>query len=125
MISFLFVAVFSIAVVNAQEDGVTIDYSDADKARDLARSAAQIYAQLPNYRNNWKRLGFSDDEMGSADRFIDATFAWGDIEQIATRVQAHLDAGATHVCVQPLNPNGILGDPDMNALEELARYMDA
>jgi len=99
--------------------------SDADKARELARSAVQIYAQLPNYRNNWKRLGFSDDEMGSADRFIDATFAWGDIEQIATRVQAHLDAGATHVCVQPLNPNGILGDPDMNALEELARYMDA
>ena len=99
--------------------------SDAVKARQLARATAQMYAQLPNYRNNWKRLGFSDDEIDSSDRFVDETFAWGDIDQIAGRVQAHLDAGATHVCVQPVNPNGVFGDPDMNVLEQLVRKIDA
>ena len=99
--------------------------SDAVKARQLARATAQMYAQLPNYRNNWKRLGFSDDEIDSSDRFVDETFAWGDIDQIAGRVQAHLDAGATHVCVQPVNPNGVFGDPDMIVLEQLVRKVDA
>ncbi len=99
--------------------------SDAEKARQLARAAAQIYVQLPNYRNNWKRMGFNDDEIGSADRFIDATFAWGNIEQIAERVQDHLDAGATHVCVQPVNPSGIFGDPDMDVLSRLVGEIDA
>ena len=99
--------------------------SDAVKARQLVRATAQMYAQLPNYRNNWNRLGFSDDEIDSSDRFVDETFAWGDIDQIAGRVQAHLDAGATHVCVQPVNPNGVFGDPDMNVLEQLVRKIDA
>lgn len=93
--------------------------TDADKARQLGRAASQMYAQLPNYRNNWKRLGFTDEEIDSSDRFIDEVFAWGDIGQIAERVQAHLDAGATHVCVQPINPNGVFGEPDMVLLEQL------
>ena len=29
--------------------------------------------------------------------------AWGDEDAIAARVQAHLDAGADHVCVQVLD----------------------
>lgn len=93
--------------------------SDATKARELARGAAKMYASLPNYRNNWKRLGYTDDEIDNSDRFIDDTFAWGTIDQIAARVQAHLDAGASHVCVQPINPNGVPGDPDLAALEAL------
>lgn len=95
--------------------------SDPVKARELARAVAQIYVSLPNYRNNWKRLGFTDEEIDSSDRFIDETFAWGSIDQIAERVQAHLDAGASHVCVQPVNPNGVFGDPDLKALEALVR----
>ena len=95
--------------------------TDADKARQLARQVAQIYTGLPNYRNNWMRLGFSesDFENGGSDAFIDATFAWGDIDAIKERVQAHLDAGASHVCVQPVNPNGVFGDPHMEVLEAL------
>ena len=93
--------------------------TDADKARQLGRAAAQMYAQLPNYRNNWKRLGFTDEEIDSSDRFIDETFAWGDIVKIGERVQAHLESGATHVCVQPINPSGVFGEPDMDLLEQL------
>jgi hypothetical protein len=60
-----------------------------------------MYLQLPNYQNSWRRLGFSEEDIaGASDRLVDALFAWGDAEAIRKRVQAHLDAGADHVCVQ-------------------------
>lgn len=95
---------------------------DPVKARELARSIAKIYTGLPNYRNNWIRLGFTEDEIndGGNDRFIDATFAHGDLEAIKDRVNAHLEAGADHVCVQPVNPNGAFGEPHLEVLEGLA-----
>jgi len=96
--------------------------SDPAKARELARPVAQIYAGLPNYRNNWLRMRLSEDdfENGGSDKFIDATFAWGNVEQIKARIQAHFDAGADHVCIQPVNPNGQFGDLHWEALEGLA-----
>jgi probable F420-dependent oxidoreductase len=94
---------------------------DAKKARELARPVAQIYTGLPNYRNNWLRMGLdeADFEHGGSDRFIDATFAWGTVEQIQDRIQQHFDAGASHVCIQPVNPNGRFGDLHWEALEAL------
>ena len=58
---------------------------DAGKARDLARPVAQIYTGLPNYRNNWLRMGLeeSDFENGGSDKFIDTTFAWGSVSRSA------------------------------------------
>ncbi|MEZ5560311.1 MAG: TIGR03620 family F420-dependent LLM class oxidoreductase [Pseudomonadales bacterium] len=92
------------------------------KARALARPVAQIYTGLPNYRNNWLRMGLSeaDFENGGSDRFIDTTFAWGSADKIRERIQAHFDAGASHVCIQPVNPNGQFGDLHWEALEALA-----
>jgi probable F420-dependent oxidoreductase len=92
------------------------------KARELARPVASIYTGLPNYRNNWLRMGLTeaDFENGGSDKFIDATFAWGDLDAIAARIKAHFDAGATHVCVQPVNPNGQFGDLHWEALEAIA-----
>jgi probable F420-dependent oxidoreductase len=94
---------------------------DATKARDLARPVAQIYAGLPNYRNNWLRMGLSEEDLndGGSDKFIDATFAWGTVAQIQARIQEHFDAGADHVCIQPVNPNGQFGDLHWEALEAL------
>jgi probable F420-dependent oxidoreductase len=96
--------------------------SDPDKARTLARPVASIYSGLPNYRNNWLRMGLEDKdfENGGSDRFIDTTFAWGTVEAIKDRIQQHFDAGATHVCIQPVNPNGQFGDLHWGALEALA-----
>ena len=76
--------------------------TDGDKARTVAREGLTVYLQLPNYVNNWRRLGFDEDDFadGGSDRVIDHVVAWGDEATIATRVQAHLDAGADHVCVQ-------------------------
>lgn len=95
--------------------------TDPAKARNLARLTAGIYLGLENYRNNWKRLGFADSdfESGGSDRFIDATVAWGDVSVLQKRVRAHLDAGASHVCIQPINPSG-QPVPDWKVLEALA-----
>jgi probable F420-dependent oxidoreductase len=95
--------------------------TDAQKARALGRGAAAIYLGLENYRNNWKRLGFSDSDLanGGSDKFIDATIAWGDVGAIRKRIRAHQDAGASHVCIQPINPAGV-PLPDWNVLEALA-----
>ena len=95
--------------------------NDPAKARELARNVAQVYINLPNYRNNWLRMGLTeaDFENGGSDRFIDATFAWGDLDAINSRIKAHLDAGASHVCIQPVNPNGVFGDLHWEVLEAL------
>jgi 2-methylisocitrate lyase-like PEP mutase family enzyme len=55
-----------------------------------------------------KRFGFTDEDFadGGSDRLVDAIVAWGDEDAIAARVQAHHDAGADHVCIQVLPPDG-------------------
>ena len=55
--------------------------------------------------NNWRRLGFGEDDFadGGSDRLVDHVVVWGDEATIAARVQAHLDAGADHVCVQAVH----------------------
>ncbi|MBI4081574.1 MAG: TIGR03620 family F420-dependent LLM class oxidoreductase [Candidatus Lambdaproteobacteria bacterium] len=91
------------------------------QARAVARDALGHYMLLPNYRNNWLRLGFREDELanGGSDRFLDAMVAWGDVAAVKRRIQAHLDAGANHVCIQTLHPAGSRL-PDLDALAALA-----
>ena len=49
---------------------------DKETAHSAAKSALRIYASLPNYRNSWKRLGFSEDDIDSpSDYFIDSLVA--------------------------------------------------
>ena len=94
--------------------------TDATAARTAANAAIGGYAALPNYRNNWKRIGFSEEEIESRDnRFVDAVVAWGDADAIRRRVQEHYDAGADHVCIQPLSTERA-GTLDWHALEALA-----
>jgi probable F420-dependent oxidoreductase len=78
--------------------------TDPERARQIGRFYTAIYLSQPNYVNNMKRLGFSDEDMANAgtDAFVDALVAWGDVEAITKRVQEHIDAGADHVCIQPL-----------------------
>jgi probable F420-dependent oxidoreductase len=95
--------------------------SDPAKARERARQAMAFYLPLTNYRNNWKRLGFDDEDLagGGSDRFLDAMVAWGSEAAIRQRIQAHFDAGASHVCIHPLHPEG-QPSPDFDALKALA-----
>jgi probable F420-dependent oxidoreductase len=94
--------------------------TDPDAARAAANTAISIYANLPNYRNNWKRLGFTEDQIEQrANRFVDHVIVWGDEDRLRAGIQAHYDAGADHVCVQPVSTEGPLV-LDWNALEALA-----
>ena len=95
--------------------------TDAAVARKVAAEQLSRYMAMPNYRNNWLRLGFTEQELAGkgSERFLDAMVAWGDENAIRARLRAHVDAGATHVCIQPLNPDGS-GTPDWTALEALA-----
>jgi len=82
--------------------------TDAAKARAAARQALSFYIGLENYANNWRRLGFGDDDLagGGSDRFVDANVAWGDEAAIRRRLQLYYDAGADHVCIQAIHPSG-------------------
>ena len=77
--------------------------TDPTVARDIARKNMAVYLGLPNYANNLMRHGFSEDELKNADdRVVDAIVAWGSLDDVLARVQAHHDGGADHVCVQVL-----------------------
>lgn len=94
--------------------------TDADAARQTAIGALGIYITLPNYRNSWLRLGFTDEQIDGHDpAFLDAVVAWGDDDAIRARVAEHHDAGADHVCIQALT----VGNPltvDVEGLQALA-----
>jgi len=87
--------------VLAVEQTVVLE-SDPSEARAIARRFAVHYLQTANYANNLKRMGWTEADVGGAgsDAVIDAVVAWGDVDRIANRVRAQLDAGADHVCVQ-------------------------
>ena len=91
----------------AVEQKVTIE-TDPIKARELGRKELARYMVLPNYRNNWLRIGFSEADLanGGSDRFIDAMCLWGDAETVKKGLRAHFAAGATHVCLQPVHADG-------------------
>ena len=87
----------------APEQAVVLD-KNPDRARTIARSHLAGYLGLPNYANNWKRFGFTDDDIanGGSDRLVDALVVWGDEEAILARIAEHRAAGADHVCLQVL-----------------------
>jgi probable F420-dependent oxidoreductase len=78
--------------------------TDAEKARAVGRKALEIYLNLTNYLNSWKRLGFTDEDVAKpgSDRLVDAVVAYGTTDAIAARLKEHIDAGADHVAVQVL-----------------------
>jgi probable F420-dependent oxidoreductase len=83
--------------------------TDQLRAKAVARDYAKLYLGLRNYTQNLLRFGFSQADVArsGSDRLIDAIIPQGSAEQIAEVVRAHLDAGADHVCLQPLGEEGI------------------
>lgn len=93
--------------------------TDSARARTVGRQALDMYFNLAKYRNNWKRLGFTDDEVSrpGSDRLVDAVVAYGTPDAIAARLNEHLLAGADHVPIQVLTEDDNL----VSALTELAK----
>ena len=99
--------------------------TDETNARKIARANLKVYIGLPNYQNNLRQFGFGDEDFadGGSDRLVDALVCWGEPEKIAAHVQAHLDAGANHVCIQAYRADGAPG-ADETLLEALAGLID-
>ena len=114
-------AVLGTGALLAPEQHVVLD-ADTTRAREVARNALGRYLNRSNYTTNWRRLGFTDDDIAGAgsDRLVDGLVALGDAQQIAARVTAHLVAGADHVCIQLITPAG--GDP-LPGLTQLAEVV--
>jgi probable F420-dependent oxidoreductase len=91
----------------AVEQAVVFE-TDPTRAREIARTHTSIYTGLPNYSGNLKRFGFTDEDFVDAgsDRLVDAIVAWGTMDDIVARIQAHHDAGADHVCIQVVAADG-------------------
>ena len=99
-------------LVVAPELSVVLE-PDLERARREARADLALYLTLPNYTSTWRRVGFADTDLagGGSDRLVDALYALGSADRIATRVREHYEAGADHVCLRVVT----------NALERLPR----
>jgi probable F420-dependent oxidoreductase len=106
----------------APELAVVLD-SDPTAARATARGYTEGYLGLPNYADNLRRLGYSDDDLRGpgSDRLVDSVIAWGDAAAIADRVREFHQAGADHVCLQVVEDRG--GDFPFEAYGELAEAL--
>jgi probable F420-dependent oxidoreductase len=84
----------------APEQKVVLE-PDLATARQIARQHLSYYLKLPNYVQNFRRLGFTDDDVSGAgsDLLVDALYVRG-VDAAAERVREHRDAGADHVCLQ-------------------------
>jgi probable F420-dependent oxidoreductase len=88
----------------APEVAVVVD-ADPVTARATARQYTTGYLSLPNYTNNLRRFGWTDEDFadGGSDRLVDALIPWGAPEQVAAGLDRHFQAGADEVAIQVLN----------------------
>jgi probable F420-dependent oxidoreductase len=99
-------SVLGAAPLLVPEQAVSLAASPAEGLA-AGRAYAMRYLRMPNYTRNLERLGFesSDFADGGSDRLISAIIPSG-TSAVLDRVRAHLDAGADHVLLQPLDSSG-------------------
>jgi probable F420-dependent oxidoreductase len=92
--------------------------TDPVKARAIARRTLGFYLELTNYTNNFRRLGYTDEDFADSgsDRLVDALIPHGGPEQVLARVAEHHAAGADHVNIQVLTEDGSLSVEGFRAL---------
>jgi hypothetical protein len=90
--------------------------ADRAAARRIGDRQMTTYLRTTNYRNNMLRLGWSEAELEppGSDRLFDAIIAWGDLEQVRSRVESMRAAGADHVAL-----NIVTADPAKPYRDEL------
>jgi probable F420-dependent oxidoreductase len=78
--------------------------SDRRLGLEIARKGMAVYLRAPNYRRNLLNYGFVEEDLddGGSDRLVDALVVIGGVAEVIGRVRAHLEAGASQVCLQVL-----------------------
>ena len=94
---------------------------DPDAARASARAYLAPYLRTPAYQACWAEQGFEavDWEKPGSDRLVDAMVAQGDVEALRGRIGELVAAGADHVAIIALGPDGTT--EHLPTLEALAR----
>jgi alkanesulfonate monooxygenase SsuD/methylene tetrahydromethanopterin reductase-like flavin-dependent oxidoreductase (luciferase family) len=89
--------------------------------RESAHAYLRPYLRTPTYHASWELQGFepADWEPPGSDRLVDAMVATGTLDHVHDRIAAMLDAGADHVAIIPLAPDGTT--EHRPTLEALAR----
>jgi probable F420-dependent oxidoreductase len=102
-------------VLLAPEQKVLVE-PDPARARAIARPRVFFYFGMRNYASSLRRLGWTDEDLAGegSDRLVDALVGHGDVDAVAARLTAHIDAGADHVSAQ------VLGDDKLATLRALA-----
>jgi probable F420-dependent oxidoreductase len=97
-------AILGAGKVLAPEQKAVLE-TDPQRARAIGRPRVQRpYLGLVNYTSNLRRLGWSEEDLsdGGSDALIDSLAAWGTGDEVAAKLNEHLEAGADHVAVQLL-----------------------
>ena len=94
---------------------------DAEAARTAARGYLAPYVRTPNYQASWAEQGFDEQDWTKpgSDRLVDAMVAWGSAGSVGQRVRVMLEAGADHVALIPIAPDGA-SEEHLPTLEALA-----
>jgi probable F420-dependent oxidoreductase len=92
---------------------------DEAGGRDAARAYLGPYLRTPTYQASWGQQGFVDTDwqQPGSDRLVDAIVAIGDGELIRARIGELVEAGADHVAIIPVGPDG--STEDLAVLEAL------
>lgn len=98
--------------------------TSASRGREIARQHLSTYLGLPNYVNNWRRIGLvaEDFEGGGSTRLVDGVTVWGGPKAIRERVSAHFENGADEVVLLLLGDSDPVG-PSASADETLKGRM--
>lgn len=95
--------------------------TDRDVNRALLREWTTTYLNFTNYVNNLRETGFPDLELGAepSDELLDALAPLGGGDEVAARVEQHLQEGADHVPVYPVDGS----DDPVPAFERIAALL--
>jgi probable F420-dependent oxidoreductase len=94
--------------------------ADATAARAAGRAWIDSYSRSVNYQRSLTEQGYTaeDWEAPASDRLIDEIVAWGSADRVRSRIAEFHAAGADHVALIPLGPDG--SAEHLPALEALA-----
>ena len=106
----------------APGQGVILE-ADPGRSAAIADAYMRRYLKRPHYVRNLHRLGYSpEDTAGSGSPLlVDDIIAAGPVDRVASRIRAHLEAGADHVCINVVGPQA--GEPLLAAWRQLARAL--
>ena len=77
-------------------------------AREAARTWLKSYLRTPTYQASWELQGFGADDwaLPGSDRLVDRMVAIGDEAGVRARIAELHEAGADHVALIPVAPDG-------------------